>query len=59
MSSKYFQKTWTVTQDTLKDIEKACELLDSENASYALRRAVSLGVQELENLKNKQNKEGA
>jgi metal-responsive CopG/Arc/MetJ family transcriptional regulator len=55
---KYFQKAWTVTSETLSELEKACELLRTDNRSYALRELVRLGVQELENLKTKQNKEG-
>lgn len=56
--NKYFQRTWTVTQDTLNDLQKACELLETDNASYALRRAISLGVRQLE-ISHKQYKEEA
>lgn len=51
---KYLQKTYTVTQETLTDLEKACEFLRTDNTSYALREAISLGVKQLE-----KQKEGA
>lgn len=54
MKPKYFLKAWSVTNQTLKEIEAGCVLLETENNSYTLRQLVALGLKQLENLKRKE-----
>lgn len=57
---KYFLKGWSVTSETVEQINKAVQLLQVKNnelrvtSSAALRVVVSLGLQQLE-----KQKEGA
>ena len=48
-SIEYFQKTWTVTQKTVDEIEEGCQILETENASYTLRKLISAGLKNLRN----------
>lgn len=53
MKKATVQKTWHSTPKSEKELETACELLDTDNQSYVIRTALSMAVKQLQKQKER------